>query len=856
MEILNNNTIKGKPLQGGMGQVFHLFNNFWKIDLAMKQPLEKYMASDEQKDMFIQECEKWMSLGVHPNIVQCYYVGFVDNKMSAFMEWIPGGTLNDVINSGVIYKGNNRNRLLLILEISLQMAIGLRYSHSKGVLHLDMKPSNVLVGENWNVKISDFGISNYLNQSNKKVMYTPLYCAPEQRNNGQLTKATDIYCYGVTLLHLICGEAVWHDGITAGIVHRSILKQFSKIEIPNELLIVLDKCLKINVEERFSSFDEVIELLGKCWDQLNIGSIYKYYPEFFDNVSNSTNNLAVSYYNLHYEKKAHNKWVVGNHRFPYHPAISYNLNLYNYKYGDQKLFYAFTLNAHSGYQDIDYHKFLFSRFLVSTKAYEKAKTVASKAVKKTLITRPEYLDLYLENEKYINQRYNENGPKVIFEMNFKNILKVDSIEKDCAYLGMMNKNQIVYVSKTGRLTLLDLNNKIYRHGNLGLSNIHKSTMTQNGRYLALCKINPSLTKENKIYHEINVYDLNDSIIKTKLSIKGYYESCEFLFFMNQSSEIPNLLMKTKNHCFDWNIPLESKEIENNSLDSNQYSFESNQSLLNLQEIFGDFILGISSNKYSIYDTSNTVLFDMLNFENIYPLSIKTCPNQPYVFMINKDKGLSIFDTVELKYITNESFDQKIHQIAISPDGNSFCILNDTQLQIRNLPNYSIDEKTLWEISPFQTTKRVMDDLNYAKKQEKLIYELLFDDLNEENLKKINKGLFVVRRHLEYDRYLKLCGLLAYKQGFNKLSSRLSFTNENVEYYPMDKQGNFIGFDELRIVDCGSKVQLVNTNHKVLITINCKFEDILGISSEYCYIVCKVTNVQNLKYRLYELEWQN
>ena len=853
MEVLNNNKIIGEPIKGGMGQVFHLYNQYWKIDLAMKQPLEKYMQSSAQKEMFIHECEKWMSLGVHPNIVQCYYVGEVNHRMSAFMEWMPGGTLKDIINQGNIYESDNRTKLLFILEIALQMAIGLRYSHSKGVLHLDMKPANVLIGENFNVKISDFGISSYLYQSVDKILYTPLYCAPEQRNKKNLSKATDIYCYGVTLLHLVCGEAVWHDGVVAGLAHNTILKKYSKIEIPSELQKVFDKCLEKNEEDRFNNFDEIIELLGKCWDQLNIGSIYKYYPEFYDNVSNSTNNIALSYYNLDNTKKAKNKWVLGYYRFPYHQANAYNLNLYNYKYDKQIEYYTVTMLSKNFEYSEDYDKYLESRFCVSTKAYEKAKRISNDAIKKAIINRPNYLDLYLASDEYIKQRYNENGPKVFFEMNFKNILKVDSIEKDCACFGMINNQKIIYISKTGNLTILDLKEKMVRKGTTGLSNISKSTMSMNGQYMALCQVDLSNKKDNKVYHIINIYDLKNEVIKIKLTIKGYYESCESLFFINQSNITPTLIMKTKDKYYDFNVIEDSITIENNEFDSHQYQFDYNQPLLHLQEVYGDFVLGMSQNKNIIFESSNMILTETQNFEKVYPTTMKSSPTQPYIFVLN-EKGYTVFDTLNLRYITNEEFDKKILQFSISPDGKQLCILNDTQLQIRKMPDYSIEEKSLWEISPFHTTKKIMADVDYAKKQEKEVYQLLNETLDDSKIERIKKAIYTVRKHLEYERYLNLNGLLALKIGFRKTNTRLTFTDKDLEFYPMNKNGKFIDFDELSIIDCNNKVQLVDKNQKCITTINCKFDEIIGLSKQYCYLVCKTNQDTYLKYKLYELEW--
>lgn len=237
MYKLKNYKIKNEKLKGGMGEVHHLYHYHWNKDIAMKQILAKYTDSPIKKEMFISECEKWMSLGIHPHIVQCYYVDEIDGQMCAFMEWMSHGSLKNLINSGELYTGHPHIQIKKIIRIALQIALGMSYSHAHHILHLDLKPDNLLLDDNNNIKMSDFGISHYIYQSYDKIYYTPLYCAPEQKQHKQLGYYTDIYNYGVTLLHILVKEPTWLDGVVASMGYKQILSKYAKIPISKELLL-------------------------------------------------------------------------------------------------------------------------------------------------------------------------------------------------------------------------------------------------------------------------------------------------------------------------------------------------------------------------------------------------------------------------------------------------------------------------------------------------------------------------------------------------------------------------------------------------------------------------------------------
>ena len=659
MEFLDKYQILGESLKGGMGQVFHMYHPLWKHDLAMKQPLDKYLQTHEQKEMFVSECEKWMSLGAHPHIVQCFYVGEYNGKMSAFMEWMPKGSLKQVIHEGSIYQGNEDEVTIRILKLALQMAIGLNYSHSKGVYHLDMKPQNVLVKDDLTLKISDFGLATYNNSQNDKIMYTPLYCAPEQKDKGTLNETTDIYCYGVTLLHLLCKEAVWLDGVVAGIAHNKLLNKYSKIQLPKELQLIIDYCLKRNQADRFQSFEPIIELLMECLNKYN--ETFTQYPEFYDNDSYVLNNLGISYFNLNNQEKARKYWFEGHKKHPYHLPSNYNYQLYNYFYHQDRFDATKYLDIDYSYNEKDYyHLYLLSRFHVSTGAFERARKYASQAFTKAFVNHQTNAFIYLDNETYIKQRYEANGPKVIFEMNLKKTLGVDSLENDCLYLGMIDDHSFIYVSKKIIIYKIDLKKRKITDYNLNLKSIQNVCMSINGRYVALCEIDEMNSNDNKFYHIIKVIDLSEDNIKVIMNIKGYYEKCKFMFFINQSNEIPTLVVRFNNHLRDFSI--DNKILCENTLTLNYLSEGINSLFLNVVELYGDFYLGIANGYAAVYDSiMNEKMSERFTYEYkaLKADTMRVCPNSTFIFFINYKDGYSVYNALNQTFICEEVLDDKI-----------------------------------------------------------------------------------------------------------------------------------------------------------------------------------------------------
>ena len=207
--ILDTYKIISDPISGGMGSVWQVYHEGWKLELAMKRPRPRFFAEGgpERRKNFLRECENWIRLGLHPNIVSCYYVREISGVPSVFSEWMDGGSLKDRIRDQSLYSGTSEEVQERILDIAVQAARGLMYSHANGLLHQDMKPGNLLLTGEWDAKIADFGLANSGSypDSKKSMGYTPEYCPREQAEGARPARWMDVYAWALTVLEMYSG---------------------------------------------------------------------------------------------------------------------------------------------------------------------------------------------------------------------------------------------------------------------------------------------------------------------------------------------------------------------------------------------------------------------------------------------------------------------------------------------------------------------------------------------------------------------------------------------------------------------------------------------------------------------------
>jgi len=269
---------------GGMGIVYKVHRTRWDVDMAMKCPRRELFENANQRKGFVKECETWMALGAHPNIVSCYYIKTIDSVPAVLMEYADGGSLLDYISSGRLYSGTPKDALRRILDLAIQTARGLLHAHQKGFVHQDVKPANVLLTGAGIAKVSDFGLSKAkgLLPKSKVEMpgrsmivssggWTPAYGSPEQALGLPLTRRTDVWSWAVMVLEMVHGEMFWKAG---PLVARALQKLWpwqvfsSKVESSRGLMKVLRECLEEHEERRPKDFDVIISKLVSLYKDL------------------------------------------------------------------------------------------------------------------------------------------------------------------------------------------------------------------------------------------------------------------------------------------------------------------------------------------------------------------------------------------------------------------------------------------------------------------------------------------------------------------------------------------------------------------------------------------------------------
>ncbi|MDR2726316.1 MAG: protein kinase, partial [Candidatus Adiutrix sp.] len=158
-QILDGDFLVLRPLgQGGLSQIFQVRDLRRDLDLAVKLPLAAILDR-LPREVFLNEAAAWLKPARHPNLVACDQVRLYHGQPMIFMEYIQGQDLSRLAagGRGVLYQGTLRTSCLNLLDIFIQVARGLQYAHSLGLNHLDLKPRNVLVENNGQALIGDYG---------------------------------------------------------------------------------------------------------------------------------------------------------------------------------------------------------------------------------------------------------------------------------------------------------------------------------------------------------------------------------------------------------------------------------------------------------------------------------------------------------------------------------------------------------------------------------------------------------------------------------------------------------------------------------------------------------------------------
>ena len=872
----------GEPMRGGMGQVQHLYHNHWKKDVAMKQPLEKYFKTETGRKRFYEECARWLKLGIHPHIVQCYYVCDIEEIPTVFMEWMEKGSLGADIKNGKIYEGAPEQVVETILKAAIQMAQGLAYSHQKGILHLDVKPDNVLIDADGCYKISDFGLASLLNQTSGKA-YTPCYCAPEQQTGAGIHKGTDIYCWAVSILHLLVREATWFDGIVAGAAFDEIVKR-AVVPVPAGLKKLLIQCLQYEIEKRPQDFEEVLEELFSVYYQFT-GKRYEDHYKDYDGTSlDALNNAGISYYAIGDLDNASKQWQWNYWHNPGHVDSYYNYELFVHRFvGTCELNYLHSEKSKGlFYTRIKMPAFstmLKSEWQYSMGAYASAYAYAcqAKAASEKLFGPSN--DIFAANFQFMKNAYVKIGPRVLKSMDMKKVLKVEgNIEEDCILLAYIYDERIVYVAKNGVFYLIDLSiPKLIRHQS-GMAQISCAAVSRDGRYLALGNTTGGFYKT----YEVKVMDLKENCFVLHETGKELLNDLQYLTFVEQDQEYPRLIACDEWRLVSWklcNPQGKNQEIFDDSMKYTHIVNKLDVPVSCLIETEMGSLIAKSDRKITEYDpyfvmeTSKKI---STNFYELQKHKVVGVPNTNFLIFLDKSGGYIVYDYINQYIVTQESFllngDEKIHQLSVNPKGDKMTVLCGNRLEIRNMPDYKKLPEPLWKESRFQTTAEMLKKYNQMLSVRTTLERALDSVIRKEGRWDLisEKAMAVKLRmirdyyyqsHKPMDEYLTLAVQMAQAFGFGKVNRMISrWTNESPSCMKMDADGDFIDGNGkkklgIRPDEDGMNLNLVSAESgEILYHKICYRNELIGLSEDYCKVICKNNTGNTYQYRVIPLEW--
>lgn len=249
--------VLGELGQGAMGVVYKARDPLIDRVVAIKT-INLGLATDEKEEYegrFYQEAKAAGRLN-HPNIVTIYDVGKSGDVAYIAMEFLEGRELRDVLKDGTLLPVEQ------VLNIVAQVALGLAYAHEHDIIHRDVKPSNIMVIRDGQVKITDFGIARMASSSVRTqtgmVLGSPKYMSPEQVMGKNIDQRSDIFSLGVMLYEMLTGQAPF-DGENVNAIMYQTLNAITpppstlNPSVPEMVNFIVAKALAKGVDDRYQN---------------------------------------------------------------------------------------------------------------------------------------------------------------------------------------------------------------------------------------------------------------------------------------------------------------------------------------------------------------------------------------------------------------------------------------------------------------------------------------------------------------------------------------------------------------------------------------------------------------------------
>jgi serine/threonine-protein kinase len=263
---------------GGMGEVYLAEDTKLARKVAIKLLPPESISDERAKRRLIKEAQAAASLD-HPNICAIYEVGEENGDSFIVMQYVAGQTLSDRIKNRPLPPAE-------IVDIAVQIVDALREAHSRGIIHRDIKPQNIMVTSREQVKVMDFGLATVvptvMNESDSVVtepgmiMGTVPYMSPEQVKGDAIDARSDIFSFGTVMYEIISGRQPFAAPSAAETISK-ILREDPpplptyRTDVPEELQQVVHKCLEKEKERRYQSTSELLADLRRIKKDIDLG---------------------------------------------------------------------------------------------------------------------------------------------------------------------------------------------------------------------------------------------------------------------------------------------------------------------------------------------------------------------------------------------------------------------------------------------------------------------------------------------------------------------------------------------------------------------------------------------------------
>ncbi|MFP4371759.1 MAG: Stk1 family PASTA domain-containing Ser/Thr kinase [Halanaerobium sp.] len=270
-KILNNRYKIIKEIgSGGMAIVYSARDTLLERRVALKMLRPEYKSDDEFIDKFRQEARAVARLS-HPNVVSIYDIVVDEERIYLVMEIVEGKNLKDLI------KEKGKLSIAESLEIARQIAAALSVAHGNQIVHCDIKPHNIILNDDMEVKVTDFGIARAVSNSTVRVTETVVgsahYFSPEQAKGGEIKAYSDIYSLGVVLYEMTTGELPFHGDSPISVALKHIQQQPVEPaqinnDIPDEVNSLIMKAIAKEPADRFQDAYEMRQQITYCLKNL------------------------------------------------------------------------------------------------------------------------------------------------------------------------------------------------------------------------------------------------------------------------------------------------------------------------------------------------------------------------------------------------------------------------------------------------------------------------------------------------------------------------------------------------------------------------------------------------------------